>query len=516
MLIKILSSFTQPFKSKPLLFLFLAAIIVFVEVYFALIYLQFPFFVQMSLFGATLAYGILYIYHIIRNQQLKRIYIYSLTCIITITQILSYFAKDTLQQNFNAELTAIFAETNPAEAYEFITTYFSGYHIVFATIVACIVFASLKLILKYDNIKVPRIVIYACALIPILGIISYIRYPWFISNTFIGQIYSCKYAFSHTHDIIPSLSQNDLYITGKQPQTIILILGESYVKSHNSLYGYQYPTTPRQNNLFDRGELIVFSDVTAPATHTIQAIKHIMTANSDNSFDENWYRLTSIPEIANVAGYNTHWVSNQNEKGLYDNTTSKFAKICNNRYFTDNTFKTWNNKNYDEAILPYLTQLSQSNAQLNFAIVHLMGQHIAFDSRYPTKYDFFKPEQYSYLPEKQRKIIATYDNATRYNDFIVAEIISKFANHEAIIISTTDHAIDLFHSDSTYYGNAKPNNTLSTQISKEIPFVIYTSKKYRENFPEKLSKLDSISQLPFNTDDLPYLMCEIMNITIKQ
>lgn len=499
-----------------MLFLFITTLIVFVESYFALTHYQYQYLIQLSLFGATLAYGILYLYHIINSHLLKLIYIYSLTCIITITQILSYFAKDILQQNFNAELTAIFAETNPSEAYEFITTYFSAIHLVFTIIVFFIVLIALNLILKYDNIKVPRIVIYTCALTPMLGIISYLCNPWFIANTFIGQIYSCKYAFSHSPDIIPSLTQNDITFTGKQPQTIILILGESYVKSHSSLYGYQYPTTPRQNKLFDRGELIVFSDVTAPATHTIQAIKRIMTANSDNSFDENCYRLTSIPEIANVAGYNTHWVSNQNEKGLYDNTTSKFAKICNNRYFTDNTFKTWSNKNYDEAILPYLTKLSQSNAPLNFIIVHLMGQHIAFDSRYPTKYDFFKPEQYSYLPENQRKIIATYDNATRYNDFIVVEIISKFANHEAIIISTTDHAIDLFHSDSTYYGHAKPNNTLSTKISKEIPFVIYTSKKYRENFSEKLSKLDSISQQPFNTDDLPYLICEIMNVTIKQ
>lgn len=515
-MIKLLTSLLQPFKNKPLLFLFIAILIVFVEIYFALLYSQFSYFVQISLFGATIAYGILYIYHIINSHILKLIYIYSITCIITIMQILSYFVKDILQQNFNAELTAIFSETNPTETYEFITTYFSCNHFAIIVIVFFIVLISLKLILRHDNIVPPRLVIYSCLLLPILGTITYIRNPWYIANTFIGQIYSCRYAFSHTPNLIPSLTPNDITYTGNQPQTIILIIGESYVKSHSSLYGYQFTTTPLQKSFLDRGDLIVFSDAVAPATHTIQAIKHIMTVNCNNNFDENWNKLASIPEIANIAGYNTFWISNQNEKGLYDNTASKFAEICNKQFFTDNTFKAWNNKNLDETIFPYLTQLGNSRDSLNFLIIHLMGQHIAFDTRYPIEFDYFKPEQYHNLPENQQKIVATYDNATRYNDFIVAEIFSKFADREAIIISTSDHAIDLFHTDSTYYGNARPNNPLSAKISKEIPFVIYTSKKYREKFPHKLSKLDSISQQPFNTDDLPYLMCEIMNIKIKQ
>ena len=103
-----------------------------------------------------------------------------------------------------------------------------------------------------------------------------------------------------------------------------------------------------------------------------------------------------------------------------------------------------------------------------------MGQHGAFAERYPIAYNKFKSTDYNRkIGKEQKTMIAEYDNATLYNDFVVNSIIDKYKNNDAIIFYLSDHGLDIFDTDLNYCGHAK-HTPKSEQIGKSIPFVVGT------------------------------------------
>jgi len=417
--------------------------------------------------------------------------------------------------NFSAEIATIIAETNKLEIKEFISNFINLSHILFIIIIILATVLSIFFIKKFDKTHIPQKIAYILLIVPLLGIGAYVNHPTFRYYTFIGTLSACRYIFNETPNIVLTLNKSDVGILGNQPQNIVLIIGESYVKSHSSLYGYKYNTTPLLKKLSDNDEIIIYDSVISPATNTNEAFTHIMTKLDSNNV-LNWYESISIPELANAVCYDTYWISNQNEKGLYDNISSRFASLCMNKFFSDNTYKAWDKKNYDEIILPYLSQVSKNNlSNKKFIIVHLMGQHFDFKTRHPESFNHFTPNQYHHLPQNQRDLVSSYDNATLYNDYVVYNIISLFKDQESIIIYTSDHGLDLYSSSHDYFGYAKANSAESYQAATQIPFLIYTSKKYKNTHVGKYEDLNKRKGRPFNTDNLIYFIMDIMNVDLK-
>ncbi len=86
---------------------------------------------------------------------------------------------------------------------------------------------------------------------------------------------------------------------------------------------------------------------------------------------------------------------------------------------------------------------------------HLMGQHEAFQSRYPKAFERFKAKDYLTFPEHQREVLAAYDNATLYNDYVVSSIIDLYKDKDAVVFYFSDHALDVFDTDPDFFGHAK-------------------------------------------------------------
>lgn len=82
-------------------------------------------------------------------------------------------------------------------------------------------------------------------------------------------------------DEVPDLS---LYYTDPRlvydestlPEKVIVIIGESFTKTHSSLYGYPICTNPKLGALQKDSTLFVFDDVCSPATFTVPAFKYIL------------------------------------------------------------------------------------------------------------------------------------------------------------------------------------------------------------------------------------------------
>ena len=83
---------------------------------------------------------------------------------------------------------------------------------------------------------------------------------------------------------------------------VVLVIGESFIKAHSSLYGYGLDTNPRLMKEKSKGRLITFSDVVTPYSGTSSAIRNVMSCNSIGN-GEKWCDSPYFPAIFKKAGY---------------------------------------------------------------------------------------------------------------------------------------------------------------------------------------------------------------------
>jgi heptose-I-phosphate ethanolaminephosphotransferase len=144
-----------------------------------------------------------------------------------------------------------------------------------------------------------------------------------------------------------------------------------------------------------------------------------------------------------------------------------------------------------------------------------MGQHIYYPERYPEEFNIFSENDYLDLPLHQRKTIAEYDNATLYNDFVIDSIIHIFSKKEAIILYFSDHGQDIYFSDKDYCGHGITANAKSDSIGRDIPFMIYTSPKFKDKYPSLIEKIINSTNKKFNIEDIIYTLIDISGYKFK-
>jgi arylsulfatase len=301
---------------------------------------------------------------------------------------------------------------------------------------------------------------------------------------------------------------------GEQPANIVLIIGESHNRSHSSLYGYDKNTNPILEEKFRQGNLFLFSNVISAATTTIPSFKYMMSTFSHNAQGA-WYKHQTLPQIANNSGYKTYWYSNQSKLGFWNNVIAKYANLFNAAYFCQDLHKNKQQNTYDEELFNLLEKYAIPETQNNLIVFHLMGSHPAFESRVPKAYHQFKYSDYIDRDSISRPLLAGYDNTLLYNDFIVNRIIEYFQDKETLIIYLSDHGLDVCQSDASYAGHAK-NNYESIKCAVEIPFWMYVSPSLKSRANTLVERIKSSTEKPFMTDDLIYVIMDLMGVTFEE
>lgn len=294
---------------------------------------------------------------------------------------------------------------------------------------------------------------------------------------------------------------------------IVLIIGESYNKHHSQLYGYGKPTTPRQMAMAEQGELVAFSDVVAPWNLTSFVFKHVLSLHAVGDSSE-WCDAPLFPEVFRKAGYHVTFITNQFQpkakEAVYDFSGGFFL---NDPKLSQKLFDTRNTKLHalDEGVLQEYDRLSKENTVHNLVILHLMGSHVDYRARYPQKTRrFFTPGMYNRpeLTDKQKQVLAHYDNSLRYNDSIVACVTQRFRDKDAVVIYMPDHGEEIFDGKPYMYGRMHGAN-IDYRLARnemEIPFWIWGSPQYIENHPYGWMAIQNAKNRPLMTDALPQLL----------
>ena len=294
---------------------------------------------------------------------------------------------------------------------------------------------------------------------------------------------------------------------------IVLVIGESFNRLHSNLYGYKLNTTP---HLASESNLIVFNNAMSPSIATYMSMRFLFSLKScDNENDSCQFVL--MPTIFKKAQYKVGYFDNQytrTEGGYFDAGCNYFL---NTKIISMNSFDYRNDKTFEydgDFINHYKSLFYYENKSLN--IIHLKGQHLPAKKCYPKSFERFTSSeiQRENLDERQKEVVAEYDNATLYNDFVIHQIINCFRQKDAIVFYLSDHGENIFDGKTHTIGRLSPNSTeeeTKDNINR-IPFVVWCSDTFIAKHPEKYESLKSSSNKMFCSDDIPYLLLDIASI----
>lgn len=337
------------------------------------------------------------------------------------------------------------------------------------------------------------------------------------------SIYSNKLASHQISQLIHAANEIKVdTCTYRSPQ-IVLIIGESYGRHHSQQYGYFMKTTPRQKALERTRKLTKFTDVVTCWNLTSFVFKNIFSTHVVGEKGE-WCDYPLFPELFRKAGYHVTFITNeflpQAKEAVYDFSGGFFL---NNPQLSKLQFDSRNTELHalDDGLLDdYDNKLkaAEDSSKYNLTIFHLMGQHVSYKNRYrkeqarfwASSYEDKRPE----LNVKQRQMLSYYDNATLYNDSIVAQIVKRYSKKNAIVIYMPDHGEECYEDNRGFIcrNHSSAIDWPLAHYEFEIPFWIYCSQKYISTHHDIYRQIRKARNKRYMTDALPHLLLYLAGI----
>lgn len=508
---KIIEILSSPFKKNFSYFLSLVILSSVADVGAWFLYKEPIFAVYLGLHGYLMCYVVTLIYGIIGNIYLRKAYAVVFISLALVSCFVDIVCHNTLHIGFTKDLVSIIIGTNPAESLEFANTFLSVE--VFLLFVGVLLILCAIFYFRYSINKVGEKLTFLGIFVLLVGITAiYFKKSQNWEGVYLYKIKTLL-SYSAPRDLKQYLKNPSIKKVNEGPKNIVMVIGESFSKHHSSLYDYEKYTNPELEKLRYDSLLFVYENVASAEFGTIVSFQCIMSTYKPEFKQEvNWYECVTLPEIISKTDYKSIWISNQSRNGVYDNVVSKYAELCDTSIWTGQKFAGIVKTDLDELVIEKLNDSDLYGGDKNCFVVHLMGSHYTFKSRYPDNYNVFKSDDYQNFKEHQRSTLAEYDNSILYNDYVVSEICKSFENKEAIVIYFPDHGLDVYNSDENYVGHPRTIDSLSVAAGREIPFMIYTSPEYQKNFPDKMHQIKTTLLKSFRTDDVLYTIMDIMGV----
>ncbi len=295
-------------------------------------------------------------------------------------------------------------------------------------------------------------------------------------------------------------------ISNKEKEIHVIIIGESISRSHMGIYNYYRETTPYLNQIED--ELIIYKNVISPHTYTIASLSKSLTMGNYEDPEKKYDG--SIIQLINQTEFKTYWISNQRPLGVFDSQVTKIGLGAQKSYFL-NIEHTNEKTNYDEVLLKQLDKAFSDEGNKKLIFLHMIGAHINYKNRFPETFNFFNNVPKTIFNKKEvYSSINSYDNAVRYNDFVISKIIEyvRKINENSFVLFFSDHGEEVFD-DIDFLGHSA--DQVITKNIYEIPFFLWQSEKFK-----KENKFVFEKNRTYMTDDLFHSIADLLEINADE
>lgn len=449
----------------------------------------------------------LYCFSLLTNGVFKRIYfilifiVFFLPSMVVLSAI--YINKSFLK---DADFWFVF-QTNTDESIAFLGNYLSwgiGLLVLIYTVVS---FYLLSIKTSMGSVSIRR---KSIILLPVVAfmLLSGFSYSMNASN-YVVDFYKSLYKYNiglklydnHIEERLSNIYNVSSNLPDTLPKTFVIIIGESLDRGHMSIYGYNRHTNPFLEKI--ENKFFVFNNVISSDTQTSGSLKKALTF-ANHEFPDYYYKKPSIIELFNALNFRTYWIDNQFNK-VNDVAPDIYVKIAR----LSKVYVNLNFSKQDESVLPVLKNILNRKDEINkFIVIHLMGCHLPYKTRYPrsfTKFTGFNDinsRENKLLTLDQKKTINEYDNSVLYNDFVVSSIINlvEAKKELAYILYFSDHGEEVYDKE-VFSGRSYDNLTVNMC---EIPFMIWLSDDYKN---KKTLHVDA--NRPYSVENLIHTVIDL-------
>ena len=321
------------------------------------------------------------------------------------------------------------------------------------------------------------------------------------------------------HELIAVAQHTRIDGCNHRAQNLILIVGESFIKRHAQIYGYDLPTTPRMLEQKNSGNLVAVDDAITMLARTSDVFKEMLSMHSVDQ-PGSWSSQPIFLQLFRQAGYRVSMISNQYTRFSSDIWNSTGAFFLTNPEVSKWLVDYQNEQKYrfDEGLLAEVDAQMRQNADHRFILLHMRGQHVSFNYGYPENRRYFTAKDYARrreLTREQKETVADYDNCTRYQDSIAGALFDRYANTDMVIVMVSDHGENVYDDGKTL---GRVHNEYSRELIEsqyQIPMWIWCSPKYQALHPDMMERIRRAASQPFEIDDIPHLMLDLAGIKCK-
>jgi glucan phosphoethanolaminetransferase (alkaline phosphatase superfamily) len=293
----------------------------------------------------------------------------------------------------------------------------------------------------------------------------------------------------------------------QEPETYVLVVGESARRHNWSLYGYARETNP----LLSKTEnLVVFKDVITQVAHTQRSVPLIVTRGRVDDVQRTANEKSILAAFSEV-GFRTHWLSTQQR----DTSTGQI-----NRYPSEADVARFFEHRHDVVLTETMKEMLASPAEKGkkvFYVLHSLGSHFNLTSRYPRSFAKFPDGEGSSLmggasaAVGHTALINAYDNTILYTDYFLAETIKALREQPGIkaLLYVPDHGDNLRDDNRDLFGHAHSN-----EYDLPIPMLMWFSDEYIRRYPEKVAAAKRNADRRLNTRVVFYTVADLAGISL--
>lgn len=448
--------------------------------------------------------------------------------------IAEFYVFIEFKTRISMRVISLIAQTDTAEASEFFRHYICSPVTlgVVAAVVggSCAVYYLTRYIVRKCQkewaYKVGGIVFTVCNFLSvalvIIGLTTSLLY-WSIGYPTIEQCaYSlCQY-LNQSHDL-RLLEETTVNGDGRLaddenvPDKIVWVIGESFTKHHSPLYGYRLNTTPGLLREAEAGNLIAFTSATTPSAMTAEVLDRIFSTSDDAG----GVRRENSPLVITLmhnAGYRVELHDNQVAALRGDDIRdSENMWFLNSRLIERLSLDYWNEDVllYDGEFVDRELRRTHDDEIPLLSVFHLKGQHIPASMKYPADFKRFDVADYRWrtdLTDKEKAVVADYDNATAYNDSVLSAIIRSLEGQDAILIYHSDHGEEVYDYRKHYGRTLEPVTPEIRRYIYEVPLVVYTTPEYRRRHPETYRRILGARDRAADISDMSHTLLDIAGV----
>ncbi len=297
-----------------------------------------------------------------------------------------------------------------------------------------------------------------------------------------------------------------------EPETVVMVIGESSRYDRWQLNGYERATNPL---LSQETNLVVLPDVITPVSATRLSVPVMISRKPPmQSLKEDGFAEKSFITAYKEAGFKTYWLSNQVSFGKFDTPVSVFAKEADVIQFL-NLGGFTNNSNFDEILLQPLRIALADRAKKKLIVIHSLGSHWNYSQRHPKAFDHWQPSLFGIDKPVvtntaiKEQLNNSYDNSVLYTDWFLAQVIGqlKGAAQRSVMVYVSDHGQSLYDKSCrlAFHGH-------NTEYDFHVPALLWYSDQYRARRPAKIAELARHRTAHLGTENMFHTLLDLADI----